>query len=325
MSRILVTGVDGFTGRHLTASLVEQGHEVVGISRSAITAPVGGLTASYTCDLTDAQALKDIFATARPDKVVHLAAIAFVSHGIVEDIYRINIVGTRNLLEAISAAGGCVEAVLLASSANVYGNRVSGAINEAVVPDPINDYAVSKLAMEFVARLYQDRLPIIIARPFNYTGVGQATNFVIPKIIDHVRRKVATIELGNLDVARDFSDVRDVVLAYSALLTEPEAIGQIVNICSGEPHSLLDVISMTKDISGFDFEVTVNPTFVRQNEVKMLWGDRSKIEHMTGQRPAYTLHDTLEWMLSGRTVRISMYGGHNGREGVPLFPGARSR
>jgi len=298
MSRILVTGVDGFTGRHLTALLAEQGHEVVGISHNAITVPVGGLTASHTCDLTDAQALKGIFATERPDKVVHLAAIAFVSHGIVEDIYRINIVGTRNLLEAIGASGGA-EAVLLASSANIYGNRVSGAINETVVPDPINDYAVSKLAMEFVARLYQDRLPIIIARPFNYTGVGQATNFVIPKIVDHVRRKVATIELGNLEVARDFSDVRDVVLAYSALLAEPEAIGHVINICSGKPHSLMDVISMIKDISGFDFEVTVNPTFVRENEVKILWGDRSKIEHMTRQRPVYTLRDTLEWMLSG--------------------------
>lgn len=297
MSNILVTGADGFTGRHLTALLAERGHEVIGISHSAIMVPVEGLAASHTCDLTDAQALKDILAMVRPDRVVHLAAIAFVSHGVVEDIYRTNIVGTRNLLEAISAAGG-VEAVLLASSANIYGNRVSGAIDENVAPDPINDYAVSKLAMEFVARLYQERLPIIIARPFNYTGVGQATNFVIPKIVDHVRRKATTIELGNLDVARDFSDVRDVVLAYAALLDEPAAIGQIFNICSGEAHSLGDVISMIKAISGHDFEVTVNPAFVRENEVKMLWGDRTKIERMTGQRPAYTLHDTLAWMLA---------------------------
>ncbi|EQB00634.1 GDP-6-deoxy-D-lyxo-4-hexulose reductase [Sphingobium quisquiliarum P25] len=296
MSKILVTGADGFTGRHLTALLAERGHEVIGISHSAITVPVEGLAAAHICDLTDAQALRDILAMVRPDRVVHLAAIAFVSHGVVEDIYRTNIVGTRNLLEAVSAAGG-VEAVLLASSANIYGNRVSGAIDENVAPEPINDYAVSKLAMEFVARLYQDRLPIIIARPFNYTGVGQATNFVIPKIVDHVRRKAATIELGNLDVARDFSDVRDVVLAYSALLDEPEAIGQIFNICSGEAHSLRDMISMIKDISGHDFEVKVNPAFVRENEVKMLWGDRTKIERMTGQRPAYTLHDTLAWML----------------------------
>ncbi|MBA4756472.1 MAG: NAD-dependent epimerase/dehydratase family protein [Sphingobium sp.] len=296
MSRILITGVDGFTGRHLTALLAEQGHEVIGISHSAITMPIKGLTSSHIGDLTDAHALKDILATVRPDKVAHLAAIAFVSHGIVEDIYRTNIVGTRNLLEAISDVGG-VEAVLLASSANIYGNRVSGAINETVTPDPINDYAVSKLAMEFVARLYQDALPIIIARPFNYTGVGQATNFVIPKIVDHVRRKANTIELGNLDVARDFSDVRDVVQAYSRLMADRVAIGQIFNICSGEAHSLRDVIAMIRDISGHDFEVTINPSFVRQNEVKMLWGDRSKIDKMTEQGPIHILHDTLKWML----------------------------
>ena len=296
MSRILVTGVDGFTGRHLTELLAKEGHEVVGISHSAITMPITGLAGSYVGDLTDAHAIKDILAKVRPDKVAHLAAIAFVSHGIVEDIYRTNIVGTRNLLEAISATGG-VEAVLLASSANIYGNRVSGAIDENVMPDPINDYAVSKLAMEFVARLYQDALPIIVARPFNYTGVGQATNFVIPKIVDHVRRKATTIELGNLDVARDFSDVRDVVLAYSMLLADRAAIGQVFNICSGEAHSLRDVIAIIRDISGHDFEVTVNPSFVRQNEVKMLWGDRSKIEKMTGQGPTHVLHDTLRWML----------------------------
>lgn len=296
MSRILITGVDGFTGRHLTALLAKQGHEVIGISHGAIKQSVEGLAASHICNLNDAQALQKILANVRPDKVAHLAAIAFVSHGDAEDIYRVNVMGTRNLLEAINSIGGA-EAILLASSANIYGNRVSGAIDENVTPDPINDYAVSKLAMEFVARLYQDRLPIIIARPFNYTGVGQATNFLVPKIIDHVRRKAETIELGNLDVARDFSDVRDVTLAYAALLADPNTVGQIFNICSGKAYSLQDVVSMIRDISGHDFDVTVNPAFVRQNEVKMLWGDRTKIEHVTGHRPGHSLRDTLAWML----------------------------
>jgi nucleoside-diphosphate-sugar epimerase len=271
---------------------------VVGISHSAITTPIEGLASSHVCDLTDAQGLKDILLAVQPDKVAHLAAIAFVSHGVVEDIYRTNVVGSRNLLEAVSAAGSA-DAVLLASSANIYGNRVSGAIDENVAPDPINDYAVSKLAMEFVARLYQERLPIIIARPFNYTGVGQAINFVIPKIIDHVRRGATTIELGNLDVARDFSDVRDVVLAYAALLDDPDAIGQVFNICSGKAQTLRDVIAMIQELSGHDFDVTVNPAFVRANEVKMLWGDRSKIENLIGQRPIHDLRGTLAWMLEG--------------------------
>ncbi|NML88110.1 NAD-dependent epimerase/dehydratase family protein [Sphingobium sp. TB-6] len=296
MSRVLITGVDGFTGRHLTTVLAGQGHEVIGISHRPVTHPVEGLAQSHVCDLTDAQGLKDIVAQSRPDKVAHLAAIAFVSHGVVEDIYRTNIVGTRNLLEAVSAVGG-VDAVLLASSANIYGNRVSGAINEDVAPDPVNDYAVSKVAMEYVAQLYREKLPIIIARPFNYTGVGQSINFVIPKIIDHVRRKAAQIELGNLDVARDFSDVRDVVMAYGVLLSRPEAVGQVFNICSGEAQSLRDVIEMVKDISGHDFDVTVNPAFVRENEVKMLWGDRARIEALSGRSPQYALRDTLAWML----------------------------
>lgn len=296
MSRVLITGVDGFTGRHLTTVLARQGHQVIGISHRPVTDPVEGLAESHVCDLTDAQGLKRIVAQSRPDKVAHLAAIAFVSHGIIEDIYRTNIVGSRNLLEAVSAVGG-VDAVLLASSANIYGNRVSGAINEDVAPDPVNDYAVSKVAMEFVAQLYREKLPTIIARPFNYTGVGQSINFVIPKIIDHVRRKAAQIELGNLDVARDFSDVRDVVMAYGVLLSRPEAVGKVFNICSGEAQSLRDVIEIVKDISGRDFDVTINPAFVRENEVKMLWGDRTRIEALSGQLPQYALRDTLAWML----------------------------
>lgn len=296
MGRILITGVDGFTGRHLTTLLASQGHEVIGISHRPVSRPIEGLAASRTCDLTDGQGLKDLVADLRPDKVAHLAAIAFVSHGIVEDIYRTNIVGSRNLLEAISRVGRA-DAVLLASSANIYGNRVSGAIDENVAPDPVNDYAVSKLSSEFVAHLYRDRLPIIMARPFNYTGVGQSTDFVIPKIIDHVRRKADRIELGNLDVARDFSDVRDVVQAYAALLSEPNAVGDVFNICSGEAHSLRHVIALIKQISGHDFEVAVNPAFVRENEVKMLWGDRSKIETLLGPRPFHSLCETLAWML----------------------------
>jgi len=296
MSKILVTGVDGFTGRYLTAALAGAGHEILGISHREIEAPVAGLAASRVCDMADAQGLKDIVADFQPDKVAHLAAIAFVSHGVVEDIYRTNILGSRNLLEAVSTAGN-VDAILMASSANIYGNRVSGDIRESVEPDPVNDYAVSKLSMEFVAKLYAERLPVIVCRPFNYTGVGQSKNFVIPKIIDHVLRKASHIELGNLDVARDFSDVRDVIAAYVALLFEGRAAGEVFNICSGKAHSLGEVIAMIKNISGHDFDVTVNPAFVRSNEVKMLWGNRSKLDAMSEQRPIHTLHDTLAWML----------------------------
>lgn len=299
MSKVLITGVDGFTGRHLAALLASQGHEVVGLTHTEPAEPVIGLSASVTCDLRDAAGLKAALAHLSPTNIAHLAAIAFVGHGDVEDIYMTNLVGTRNLLEAATSVDG-LDSVLLASSANIYGNRKSGAIDETVAPDPINDYAVSKLASEFVARLYQDRLPVVIVRPFNYTGVGQSPNFVIPKIVSHVQRKEPVIELGNIDIARDFSDVRDVVRAYAALLFEPAAVGQVFNICSGEAQSLRTVIDLIKQLSAHDFEVRVNPAFVRSNEVETLWGDRSKIGTIMGHTPRYTLRDTLEWMIKSK-------------------------
>lgn len=297
MSRTLITGVDGFTGRYLAALLASKGDEVVGLTHMELAQPVPGLSASHACDLRDAAKLRAALVRFAPDKIVHLAAIAFVAHGDAENIYLTNVVGTRNLLEAATTVDG-LETLLLASSANIYGNRVGGAIDETVPPDPINDYAVSKLAMEFVARLYQDRLPIVIARPFNYTGVGQSPDFVIPKIVSHVQRKSTVIELGNIDIARDFSDIRDVVKAYAALLDDPTAVGQVFNICSGEAQSLRTVIDVIRDLSGHAFDIEVNPAFVRNNEVEKLWGDRSKIEAMLGHAPRHSLRETLAWMLA---------------------------
>ena len=233
----------------------------------------------------------------QPVKIAHLAAIAFVAHGDVDAIYRTNVVGTRNLLEALAQNRGVLDCVLLASSANVYGNSVGGVLDESTTPSPANDYAVSKLAMEYAARLYADRLPLVVVRPFNYTGVGQSDSFLIPKIVSHVRRRAPMIELGNLDVARDFSDVRNVVQLYKHLLENSAAVGQTFNVCSSQAWSLNDVISLVRELSGHDFEVRVNPAFVRQNEVKTLVGCRAKLNAAVGEIPEIALRDTLRWML----------------------------
>lgn len=297
MKKILVTGADGFTGRYLAVELQRAGYEVHGLVRNAATGDVPGVSALHTADLSDCAALAQVVRDVQPHKVVHLAAIAFVAHGDVEAIYRTNLVGTRNLLEALAQAKAPLDAVLLASSANVYGNSVGGVLAEDTPPAPANDYAVSKLAMEYAARLYADRLPLVITRPFNYTGVGQADNFLIPKIISHVRRRAPVIELGNIDVERDFSDVRNVVQLYRRLLEAPAAVGQTFNVCSGQAWSLGDVLNMAREISGHDFEVRVNPAFVRQNEVKTLVGSRAKLDAVVGEVPEIALRDTLRWML----------------------------
>jgi GDP-6-deoxy-D-talose 4-dehydrogenase len=297
MSKILITGADGFTGRHLARLLQQAGHEIHALVRHPVANGIDGVSSSHVADLADTSRLVNVVHDVFPDKVVHLAGIALVSHGDVAEIYSTNLIGTRNLLEALAQNDMPLQAVLLASSANVYGNAVGGILDETTAPAPNNDYAVSKLAMEYAARLYSSRLPIIIARPFNTIGVGQSENFLIPKIVNHVRRRAPLIELGNLHVARDFSDVRTVVQLYQRLLDTPAAVGQTFNVCSGKAWTLNDVLAMVREISGHDFEVRVNPAFVRQNEVKTLLGSRAKLDAAVGVVPEIALQDTLRWML----------------------------
>lgn len=300
MNKVLITGASGFTARYVAQALRHSGYEVHGLARSLQSQ--ADYHQLHQGDLDDAAGLWHTINEVQPRYVLHLAAISFVAHGNADEIYRANVLGTRRLLDALCKAAIKPDAVLLASSANVYGNgptglAADGLLTEADAPAPANDYAVSKLAMEYVARLYANRLPLILVRPFNYTGVGQSESFLIPKIVSHVRRRAPLIELGNLDVARDFSDVRNVVQSYRRLLEAPAAVGQTFNVCSGHAWSLSDVLAMVREISGHDFEVRVNPDFVRQNEVKTLLGSRAKLDAVVGEVPEITLRDTLRWML----------------------------
>ena len=126
---------------------------------------------------------------------------------------------------------------------------------------------------------------------------GRIANFLLPKIVAHARERAPVIELGNLDVARDFSDVRTVAAAYAKLLTEPAAIGETYNICSGHAVSLQSVIEMVSELSGHPLQVTVNPALVRANEVRSLCGSASKLESVIGPLDAIPLRQTLNWML----------------------------
>lgn len=299
MTRTLITGAAGFTGHHLVALLSARGHEVHGLVHEAPEDTVAGLAGLHQADLADFQAVEQVVAKVAPEKVVHLAGIAFVAHDDVGDLYRSNIVGTRQLFEALSRLPAPPSSVVVASSANVYGNRRAGVLDESLRPAPANDYGVSKVAVECLSELYSDRLPIIVVRPFNYTGRGQTSNFVIPKIVEHVRNRQAAIELGNLDVYRDFSDVRTVVDAYARLLEEPRAVGGTFNISSGEAVSLRDIIRLVEEISGFAFDVQVNPAFVRANEVHSLCGSAERLASIIGPLKSIPLEETLRWMLEG--------------------------
>jgi nucleoside-diphosphate-sugar epimerase len=149
--------------------------------------------------------------------------------------------------------------------------------------------------MEYLSQPFLDRLPIVIIRPFNYTGVGHGKHFIIPKIVEHFNLQVTHIELGNLDVLREYNDVRDVCEVYLKLLAQGVP-GQTYNVASGRSYSLHQVISALEKISGHSLVATVNPRFVRANEIFNLSGDSAKLEdciEAVGWRP---LEDTLEWM-----------------------------
>ncbi|UXU88623.1 NAD-dependent epimerase/dehydratase family protein [Burkholderia sp. S-53] len=289
--RALVTGLGGFTGDYLAKSLQAAGYRVFGTTHGSEATGAG----MYRVDLCDRAALAKVVADVQPDVVAHLAAVSFVAHGDADAIYRTNVVGSRNLLEALANLENRPRAILLASSANIYGNAAVEIIDESVEPNPANDYAVSKLAMEYMARLWHDKLPIVVARPFNYTGVGQSPQFLLPKIVSHFQRGERVIELGNIDVERDFSDVRRVVDAYRRLLEQAPA-GGVFNVCSGRAVSLKAVIAMMEQIAGYTIEVRVNPAFVRANEVRRLQGDGARLQAAIGPLEDIPLERTLRWM-----------------------------
>jgi len=289
--RALITGINGFTGKYLARELEASGYEVFGMSHEE--APEN--PSIYTCDLEDKSQVADIVERVCPDVVAHLAAVSFVAHENIDAIYRVNLLGTRNLLQALDQAEKRPQKVLLASSANIYGNSLITPIMEDADPLPVNDYAVSKLAMEKMASLWFDKLPIIITRPFNYTGVGQSSHFLIPKIVEHFKRREIVIELGNIDVERDFSDVRDVVYIYRLLIERGEP-GNIFNICSGKAISLGQVLKHLERLAGYEIKVQVNPDFVRPNEIKRLVGSNETLSNTIGALKMIPIRDTLAWM-----------------------------
>jgi nucleoside-diphosphate-sugar epimerase len=293
---VLLTGANGFTGKYVRAELEAAGYTVVGAVVGAARGPH-----EATLDITSPDNCRRVMEKVRPDYLVHLAAISFVQHADADAFYRVNVIGTINLLQAMADAQLSPRRVLVASSANVYGNATAGVISESQPPQPVNHYAVSKLAMEFMVKTWCDRLPIVITRPFNYTGVGQEPHFLVPKIVSHFVQHAPMIELGNLDVERDFSDVRMVAQAYRGLLEQDRA-GETVNVCSGRPYSLRAILGMMQDIAGYNIEVRVNPAFVRQSEVKTLVGSPDRLRELVGNLQVIPLGDTLRWMYAVGTA-----------------------
>lgn len=281
--KVWLMGADSFTGVHLIPILKKNGYS---IDTSEV-------------DITNAQQVEDTALQIKPDYIINLAAISFVPDGEDESIYAVNTLGPQNILNACLKLAQAPKKIILASSANIYGIQEHEQVNEGYIPNPINHYGCSKWAMEQIAKTYSERLNIIITRPFNYTGKGQDIKFLVPKIVDHFKRKADTLNLGNIDVWRDFSDVRWIVQAYTELLvTTPNKSLEIVNLCSGKLISIREIIELLSEITGHHLNVETSSKLVRQADIKRQYGYNSHLFKLVPKlSQPIALKETLNWML----------------------------
>ena len=257
----------------------------------------------FAGDVTDADALERAVHRAAPDYVVHLAALSFPPSATGAEVYAVNTVATERLLAACGDLARPPRRVLVPSTGHVYGRpdpeRRPVPFHEGLCPAPRGHYANSKLAMEHLAAGHAGRMPVVLPRPFNYTGPGQAEHFLIPKLVAAYRRWDPELRLGNTDVARDFSDVRWVAEAYSRLLQADGAAGP-VNVCSGRAWPLQAVLDHLAARTGHHPVIQRDPVLTRDDDPPEVRGDPARLHRLLPDLPGPPpLAATLDAMLEG--------------------------
>jgi GDP-4-dehydro-6-deoxy-D-mannose reductase len=295
--KALVTGADGFVGRHLLAHLRASGDDVVGVDRE--------------CDVTDAAGVLAMLDDVRPDAIYHLAALTAVgaSWSNPVEFTRVNVLGTKNVLDAASDVVPHASVVLVSSS-DVYGvvRPEDLPLVETFRVAPANPYSSSKVEAEHVAHdaVRERGLRVVIARPFNHLGPGQSTEFVVPAIVNRLLEALADgadeIVVGDLSTRRDFSDVRDVVRAYR-LLVERGVSGDVYNIASGTDVGLFDIAQRLVAAIAPHVRLVTDESLLRPAEVPVSRGSYEKIRRVTKWRPGITLDTSLRDVIEEMRVR----------------------
>ena len=284
-SKVLLTGYDGFTGYHLSRFLSSKGYKCIGLKS----------------DITDFYSLKEEVMSIEPDYVIHLAAISYTAEKDATLTYKVNTVGSVYLFDAIANLKKMPKKTIIASSAAVYGAQNKSLLQEDDLALPNSHYGCSKFSMENLAKNYFNKFPIMITRPFNYTGIRHDKKFLIPKLINAYRNKETSVDIGNLNVSREFNDVRDFVEMYWLLL-ESSSHSDIVNMCSGKLYSIKEIIKNLNNISGTKMTLNINSDYIRKNEVSSLSGCTHRLQKIIDYIPKYSLKDTLIWMYQNKTV-----------------------
>ncbi len=309
--RVLVTGVSGFVGGHLAEHLIEQGDLVVGLSVSGrwpeALADVARVVRLERCDLTDVAEddLAEILTRKQPEVIYHLAAQANPQASVADPrgTWALNLGGTLNLLEALKTSKVPARVVLVGSGVS-YGNPTPEhlPVSEECPLRPNNPYAASKAAADLLG--VQHHLAhgtnVVMVRPFNHAGPRQSSTYVLGGLARQVAeveaRKRARVEVGNLDVVRDFTDVRDVVRGYR-LLALKGSPGEIYNLGTGQGTRIADALESLARLASVPVEIHVDPARVRPVDQPLLVADPSKLKAATGWEPRFSIGQTLADML----------------------------
>ncbi|WP_392431554.1 NAD-dependent epimerase/dehydratase family protein [Yersinia sp. HM-2024] len=279
-TRVLVTGGSGFIGQYLMAELRKRGAIVIGTcigyQHKEDFVPV---------TLFETEKLKSLIEEFKPDWIVHLAAIALVTHGDIEQIYGVNVLGTENLFNAVLSVDIERPKMLLASTAGVYGNQDAEYLHEGLPYNPANHYSYSKMVMEMLAERYRNDITIHIVRPFNVIGAGQAESFLVPKIVRHYFDHKPVLQLGNIDSVRDYVEAKRSAWMISELMSRGHQEPFTVNLCSGRGWTGHDVLDYLEEISGFRPKIEIANQYIRKDEVWRLVGDPSLLTKYLGQEP----------------------------------------
>jgi GDP-4-dehydro-6-deoxy-D-mannose reductase len=315
--RALVTGVAGFAGSHLAELLIARGGEVHGLVLPKV--PLENLSEIqgdprrtrairlHEGDLTDPNRLREVVKAVSPDQVYHLAAAASVRSSLENpaETFQVNTLGTRNLLEAVRRAGARPR-ILVVSSAEAYGAsaNLGRPLREEDPLLPVSPYGASKAAAEAVAVRYGTEcgLDIVRVRPFPHTGPRHSPQFVFPDWARQLAeaeagRRPLRLHVGNLEVRRDLSDVRDVVRAYVLALEQGQA-GAVYNVCSERGYTLREVLEKMIRLARLDVEVVTEEDRLRPQDLKFLVGTAQALHARTGWEAATPLIRTLEDLLA---------------------------
>ena len=302
MKKVLIFGISGFVGSYLLKEFINSGYRVIGSDKiKAMMLPKE--VEFFEIDLMQSNDVENLILKVQPDIIINLAAISSVgiSWNIPQTTILVNVVGALNIMDAVRKSGLQVKMLFVGSSEEYAVS--DGPMNERTLLDASNPYGISKVTQEQFAQLYKERygLEICFVRSFNHTGIGQKDSFVLPSFCKQVAEiektgKSGKIKVGNLEVKRDFSHVKDIVRAYRMIVESNNNCNFVYNVGSGTAYSLKDMLDYVINLSSKKIEIEIDPERFRPTDQNEICCDHELITRELGWMPEFSVFDALKEM-----------------------------